>query len=118
MNQKQVEEYCSTKKGAEIDYQEEWEAIRGRIHEKMFVLIGADNNGKKFVSLKCEPMLAEVYRKQYKNVVPGYYLNKTHWNSIYVEEGLVPGDVLKEMIDMSYDLVLKSLPKKVQAEYI
>ena len=60
--------------------------------------------------------MAEVYRKEYEDVIPGYYLNKVHWNSIYMD-GTVPDNVLKEMIDMSYNLILQSLPKKIKEQY-
>ena len=113
MNKEQIEEYCLTKKDVEFDYKPEWEAIRGQIHNKMFILIGGDKYKKEIVSLKCEPLMAEIYRKEYKDVIPGYYLNKIHWNSIYLG-GAVEEDVLKEMIDMSYDLVWQSLPKKIK----
>jgi len=117
MNQKQIEEYCLSKKGVEFDYKIEWEATRGQIHNKMFILIGGDKEKREIVSLKCEPMMAEIYRTEYKDVIPGYYLNKVHWNSIYMD-GEVPDNVLKEMIDMSYNLVLQSLPKKIKEQYI
>lgn len=117
MNQKQIEEYCLTKKGVVFDYKAEWEATRGQIHDKMFILIGGDKNKKEIVSLKCTPEIAEMYRNQYKDVIPGYYLNKTHWNSIYMD-GKVPDKVIKEMIDMSYNLVLQSLPKRIKEQYL
>ena len=113
MNQKQIEEYCLTKKGVEFDYKPDWEATRGQISNKMFILIGEDKNKKEIVSLKCDPFMAEIYRKGYKDVIPGYYLNKVHWNSIYMD-GVLPDNILKEMIDMSYDLVLQGLPKKIK----
>ena len=117
MNQKQIEEYCLSKKGVEFDYKPEWEATRGQIHNKMFILIGGDKEKREIVSLKCEPLMAEVYRKEYEDVIAGYYLNKVHWNSIYID-GAVPNSVLKEMIDMSYNLVLQSLPKKIKEQYL
>jgi len=117
MNIEEIEKYCLSKKGAEIDYKPEWEATRGQIHNKMFVLIGADKEKRPIVSLKCEPVMAEMYRKEYKDVIPGYYLNKMHWNSIYIG-GEVPDDVLREMIDISYTLILEALPKKIKEMYV
>lgn len=113
MNQKQIEEYCLQKKGADINYKPEWEATVGTIEGKMFVMLAQNNLGKDIVSLKCEPMLAEEYRKEYKDIIPGYYMNKVHWNSIYID-GEVPDKVIKDMIDMSYNLIFEKLPKKIK----
>ena len=114
MTEKQIEEYCGSKKGAVVEYKPEWECLWGHIEGKMFVLIGGDKEKNKCVSLKCEPELAEIYRKEYKDVVPGYYLNKQHWNSIYYPKETVSDELIKEMIDMSYTLVFNKLPKKVR----
>ncbi len=116
MTQKQIQVYCLKKKGVAFDYKEEWQATRGQIENKMFIMLGGDQSGKPIVSLKCDPLLAEAYRKEYDGVVPGYYLNKMHWNSIYMDSA-VPNEKLMEMIDLSYELVLKSLPKKSQQKY-
>lgn len=67
------------------------------------------------VILKCEPRMAELFRQEYADVVPGFYCNKQNWNSIYLD-GAVPEDVLKSMCDMSYALVFDKLPKKVKQE--
>jgi len=117
MNQSQIEEYCLTKKGVKFDYKADWEATRGQIHNKMFLLIGGDKYKKEIVTLKCDPFMAEIYRKEYKDVIPGYYMNKVHWNSIYIE-GTVPDNILKEMIDISYNLILEGLPNKIKELYI
>lgn len=117
LNQKQIEEYCLKKKGVTKDYKEEWEVTRLLITDKMFLMIGQDNKMADIVTMKCDPEIAEVYRKQYKDVVPGYYMNKQHWNSIYLN-GDVPNDVIEEMLDMAYTSLLEKLPKKLQKEII
>ena len=65
--------------------------------------------------LKCAPTLAEGFRAQYPEVVPGFYSDKRHWNSIYLDSELSE-EVLKSMIDMSYNLVFGKLTKKLQRE--
>ncbi len=62
------------------------------------------------VSLKCEPMLAEELREAHPAIVPGYHLNKTHWNTVIID-GSVPEQMIKDMIEDSYDLVVSRLPK-------
>jgi len=109
--------YCLSKKGVEKDYKLGWDATRYMIKGKMFVLQGGDKEGKPIVTVKLEPTLGEFLRQQFKDIVPGYYMNKEHWNSLYLE-GEVPDEVLKDMIDQSYSLVLGSLSKKVQKEIL
>jgi predicted DNA-binding protein (MmcQ/YjbR family) len=67
------------------------------------------------VSLKCEPFLATLLRENHPAVTPGYHLNKRHWNTVAVDGRLSDGE-LCEMIDHSYEQVVKGLPKRVQAE--
>ena len=66
------------------------------------------------MTLKCDPIFAEVLRNRYADIVPGYYMNKQHWNSLYLE-GAVPDEGVKDMIDMAHRLVLEKLPPKTGA---
>lgn len=70
---------------------------------KMFALI-AENSKPLRISLKCDPVLAEKLREDYETVLPGYHLNKKHWNTI-ICTGQVPDDELKSLILLSYNLV-------------
>ncbi|SHJ90807.1 Predicted DNA-binding protein, MmcQ/YjbR family [Hathewaya proteolytica DSM 3090] len=106
-----IDEYCLSKKGVEKDFKVEWNVTRYRIGEKMFAMQGGDKYNKSIITLKCEPSFGRALREQNENIVPGYYMNKEHWNSVYLD-GDVPDDILKQMIDMSYELVLNSLSKK------
>lgn len=110
-----LDEYLQSKKSCQKEFKVEWGAIRFLLKQKIFCMIGEDNQGKSIITLKCEPARAVTLRKQYKDIIPGYYMNKEHWNSIYLE-GNVPDDVMKQMIDMSYELVFDSLSKKAQKE--
>lgn len=109
------DDYCMDKPGVVKDYKEEWGAFRYMVGGKLFVLLGGDKTGKPIASLKAEPALGLMLRDQYPDIIPGYYLNKEHWNSVYME-GNVPDDVLRMLVDESYKLVLAGLPKKVQRE--
>lgn len=72
---------------------------------KMFALI--DDNSKPLrVSLKCDPNLAENLREKYETVVPGYHLNKRHWNTI-ICTGQLGSDEIKDLARLSHDLVAK-----------
>ena len=82
-----------------------------KVLDKMFLLIGL-NNPDSF-NVKCDPEKAVRLSEEYEEVQPGYHMNKTHWNSVYIK-GRLTEPQLKEMIDHSYDLVVSSLSKNKQ----
>lgn len=113
-----IDEYLLTKPCVTKDFKFEWNWIRYKIGEKLFAAICLDDNGKPYyITLKLEPSEGEFLRKQFDDILPGYYMNKTHWNSIKAD-GKVPDDVLKEMLDKSYSLIWNGLGKKKQAELL
>ena len=79
----------------------------------MFLMHGHDNTGLEIITVKCEPEYGMHLRDKYPDITPGYYMNKLHWNSVNAD-GKVPDEILKKMIDMSYSLILESLPKKIR----
>lgn len=70
---------------------------------KMFALIQEGSDPLR-LSLKCDPGLAELLREKYETVLPGYHLNKKHWNTI-ICSGQVPENELRDLIRHSYELV-------------
>jgi len=66
------------------------------------------------VNLKCDPDLALDLRDRYEQIKPGYHMNKKHWNTVEIDSG-IPAIELRRMIDHSYELVVKSLPKAARA---
>lgn len=113
--------HLMSKPGAEQDFKEEWQWQRYLVRGKMFAAVCTPDtkyqphNGRTMVILKCDPLLAEAFRAEYPDVVPGFYSNKRNWNSVYLD-GMVPEPVLRDMCDMSYRLVAGSLTKAVQRE--
>ena len=84
----------------------------------MFAAVLLDRDDKPyFINLKLEPAEGELMRKQYPDVIPGYYSNKQHWNSVK-PDGDIPDDLLKTWLDRSYRLVLQDLPKAKQREIL
>ena len=67
------------------------------------------------VSLKCEPALAEGLRAAHPEIIPGYHLNKRHWNTVTLD-GSIPDDEIKDMVQDSYDLVVASLTRAQRAQ--
>jgi predicted DNA-binding protein (MmcQ/YjbR family) len=110
-----LDEYCLAQVGATKEYKPEWNATRYMIGGKMFALSGGDKDEKPIMTLKLDPAFGDMLRQQYKDIVPGYYMNKDHWNSLYLY-GDVPDDVVKTMVVASYQLIFQSLSKKVQKE--
>lgn len=80
-----------------------WTAMRHRTNKKCFAFI-TTRNGRLMVNLKCNPMEADFLRNSFTDVTPGYHMNKTHWNTVYVG-GDVPENELLQMIERSYDLI-------------
>lgn len=80
-----------------------------KIGGKMFALASLDELPTT-VNLKCDPDWALDLRDRYEQVTPGYHMNKRHWNTVEIEAG-IPDAELRKMIDHSYDLVARSLPK-------
>lgn len=112
-----IEEFCLNKKGAIKEYKPEWGALLYLVGGKMFVMQGQDNKGRSIMTVKLEPAFGEMLRSQFADIRPGYYMNKLHWNSVDLN-GTVPDELLKNMLDQSYGLVLCSLPKKMQNEIL
>jgi predicted DNA-binding protein (MmcQ/YjbR family) len=79
-----------------------------KVEGKMFALSALARRPLR-VSLKCEPALAEQLREMHEAVLPGYHLNKKHWNTVILD-GSLPDRIIKDMVEDSYDLVVSRLP--------
>ena len=104
--------------GVARDFKEEWQWLRYQVGGKMFAAICKDAAGiRDIITIKLDVTEGEFFRQQYKDIIPGHYMNKAHWNSIYLD-GEVPADIVKDLIEKSYYLVLGGLPKKKQKEIL
>ncbi|WP_444643437.1 MmcQ/YjbR family DNA-binding protein [Caproiciproducens sp. R1] len=110
-----IDGYCVSKKGVVKDHKPEWDAVRYRVGDKMFAMQGGDKEGHPIITIKLEPTLGALLRSRYSDIVPGYYMNKEHWNSLYLE-GTVPDGTVREMLDNAYAIVFASLSGKVRRE--
>ena len=109
MDLAQFREYCLGKACATEGMPFGPDVLVFKIGGKIFALAALDEMPT-IVNLKCDPDLALELRDRYEQVTPGYHMNKRHWNSVEIEGGL-PDAALGKMIDHSYDLVAKKLPK-------
>lgn len=107
------------KPGVTKDLQAEWNWIRYHIGGKMFAAVCLDDaTGKPvYITCKLDPAEGDFLRRQYEDIIPGYYMNKVHWNSVKAE-GNVPDALLREMLEKSYRLVLGGFSKKKQRELL
>ena len=113
-----IDDYLLSKKGVSKDFKEEWNWIRYKIEDKLFCAICLDDNKKPYyITLKSDPLEAEFLRAQYDDIIPGFYMNKTHWNSIK-PDGEAPDDLVKELLDKSYELILAGFSKKKRKEIL
>lgn len=110
-----LDEFLLSKKGVRKDFKVEWSWTRYLVGNKMFAAICEDKDSNNIITLKLNPSDGEFLRNQFDDIKQGYYMNKVHWNSVNLE-GSVSDELLKDMVNKSYELVLKGLTKKKQKE--
>jgi predicted DNA-binding protein (MmcQ/YjbR family) len=113
MDLAQFREYCLSKPRATEGTPFGPDVLVFRVGGKMFALAALDEVPAR-ANLKCDPDLALELRDRYEQVTPGYHMNKKHWNTVEIDTGIPDAD-LRRMIDHSYELVVKSLPKTAGA---
>jgi predicted DNA-binding protein (MmcQ/YjbR family) len=114
MNLEDFYHYCLAKPGVEETYPFGEQTLVFKVMGKMFALSGLEKE-EFTVNLKCDPQRAQELRERYEEVQPGWHMNKHHWNTVHFD-GDLPEDLQRELIDHSYELIVKSLTKKLQAE--
>lgn len=114
MNIEKLREYCLAKPAVSEDFPFDETTLVFKVAGKIFAL--TDLEGELRINLKCDPERAISLREQYPVILPGYHMNKKHWNTVIVD-GSIDTSLLMELIDHSYDLVVESLPMKVRSQY-
>ena len=109
-------DYCLSKPKVTTDYSDDWGATRYFIGGKYFVLFIILEE-RPAMTVKLDPTKSKILRQSHTDIVPGYYANKTHWSTVYLD-GEVSFDLITEMLDDAYQLVFKGLTKKVQQEIL
>ena len=119
MNIQQYFEFCLSKNGVTEHFPFDQDILVFKVGGKMFALSSLKQweMGEPSVNLKYEPERAEELRAQFDAIQPGYHMSKVHWNTVNLNRD-VPDTLLKELIDHSYELIFKSLSKKIQSEII
>lgn len=101
--------YCLGKPCVTEEFPFDENVLVFKVLGKMFAL--TDVEAFESINLKCDPEMAIELRETYPAVIPGYHMNKRHWNTILMD-GSVPDSLVKDWIDLSFQLVVDKLPKK------
>ncbi len=107
MNIEEFRDYCLSKKGVNESFPFDDVTLVFKVMGKMFALTDTEDDFT--INLKCDPEKAIDLREHYPSVIPGYHMDKKHWNTVIID-GMVPDELLKEWIDDSYNLVVSKLP--------
>jgi len=104
-----IKKYLLNKPEAVEDFPFGSEVAAYKVRDKIFALVGMENSEAR-INLKCDPAEAEPLRLVFAAVLPGYHMNKKHWNTVIIN-GSIPDREVKRMIDHSYTLIVKKLGK-------
>jgi len=114
MNIEEIRDYCLGKPGVTEGFPFDEQTLVFKVMNKMFALTSLERIPP-FVNLKCDPERAIELRGEYEDIQPGWHMNKQQWNSVYYQ-GHLSGDLIRELVDHSYDLVVQGLTKKLKEE--
>jgi len=114
MNIEMFRDYCLSKKAVTEGFPFDKETLVFKVGSKMFALSSLESNPFS-ANLKCDPKRAIQLREQYDTITPGFHMSKKHWNTV-VMDGRLANDFIIELIDHSYDLVVKGMTKKQRME--
>jgi len=114
MNIEQYRDFCLAKKGVTESFPFDQNVLVFKVSGKIFALTSLKDweSGVQFINLKCDPEYAIELRDTYDSIDPGYHMSKKHWNSIRIYKEELPSKFISQLINHSYDLVVKSLTKK------
>lgn len=108
-----IDDAIASMPGTSVTYKEEWGAMIYRVADKMIGMRGGYKDGRPLVTIKLPPEQGEMLRQTQVNIIPGYYMNKLHYNSIFLDAG-VDEALIAELLEDSYDCVFATLTKKAR----
>ncbi|MDO6595452.1 MmcQ/YjbR family DNA-binding protein [Oceanihabitans sp. 2_MG-2023] len=120
MHIEQLREYCLRKKGVTEHFPFDETTLVFKVLDKMFVLTSLKGweAGTPSVNLKCDPDYAQELRAEYQSIEPGYHMSKKHWNTIQLHQNDLQTPFVIQLVDHSYDMVVKGLSKKLRDSLI
>lgn len=118
MNIEQVRNYCLNKKGVTEDFPFDEETLVFKVLGKLFALTSLKGweEGTQSVNLKCDPEYAQELRAEYETIEPGFHMNKKHWNTVRIYKSELEPKLFFELIDHSYNMVVKGMSKKMKEQ--
>lgn len=118
MHIEQLRDFCIAKKGVTEHFPFDDVTLVFKVMNKMFALVGLNHweKGEQKINLKCDPERAQELRGEYEGIYAGFHMNKKHWNTVIINSADVSDNLVFELINHSYNLVVKGLTKKVKAE--
>jgi|TARA_R100000789_G_scaffold99851_1_gene107695 predicted DNA-binding protein (MmcQ/YjbR family) len=118
MHIEQLRDFCITKKGVTEHFPFDEVTLVFKVMNKMFALTSLDNweKSEPKINLKCSPKKAQELREEFEGINPGWHMNKRLWNTVTINSADVSDDLVFELINHSYDLVVQGLTKKAQKE--
>lgn len=118
MHVEQLRDFCIAKKGVTEHFPFDEVTLVFKVMNKMFALSSLDKweKGEESINLKCDPEKAIVLREEFEGINPGWHMNKRLWNTVTINNADVSDDLLRKLINHSYELVVKRLTKKAQKE--
>ncbi|OZV69358.1 MmcQ/YjbR family DNA-binding protein [Winogradskyella aurantia] len=116
MNIEDYRNYCMQKTAVTEHLPFDDDVLVFKVCNKMFALASIKQweSGNGYINLKCDPDYAQDLRAQYESIKPGYHMHKQQWNSVYVHTGELPPKLIFDLIDHSYEMVIKGLHKKLR----
>lgn len=113
MNIAEFRDYCLNFKSVSEDLPFDNKTLVFKVMGKIFALTDIDDFD--FINLKCEPEKSFELREKYEGITPGFHMNKKMWNSVSTKSDVSDSEI-KELINISYDLIVHKLPKKIKDE--
>jgi predicted DNA-binding protein (MmcQ/YjbR family) len=120
MDIEQIRDYCLSKKQVTESFPFDEDVLVFKVLGKMFLLTSLKNweEGVQFLNLKCDEDYAQELRDEFECIRPGWHMSKKLWNSVYIYKGELPPKFVLELINHSYDMVVKGLPKKFRNQLV
>lgn len=113
MNIEELREYCLSLEKVTEDMPFGDDTLVFRVMNKIFALVNLD--GETRINLKCDPGRAIELREEFPAIIPGYHMNKQHWNTV-IMDGSLKKEMVLSLIDHSYEIIVESLPKSKKEE--
>jgi predicted DNA-binding protein (MmcQ/YjbR family) len=116
MNIEQLRDYCLSKEEVTEHFPFDEVTLVFKVLGKMFALVPLEkwDKGLDSISLKCDPDYALELRAEYESIDAGWHMSKKHWNTVYIHQAELSSKFIAELINHSYDMVVKNMPKKLR----